>query len=68
MEGFYTGLAADDRVAAAPWKWVRVDPRSLEGADLSAMVLRDPAELFALAEAHTQYDAPLSLSALGEGF
>jgi hypothetical protein len=66
MEGFYTGLAADDRVATGSWKWVRLEPGSLEGADLSAMVLRDPAELFALAEHHTQYDAPLSLTALGE--
>ena len=66
MEGFYTGLASDVRITTAAWKWVRLEPGSLEGADLSAMVLRDPAELFALAEHHTQYDAPLSLTALGE--
>ena len=66
MEGFFTGLASDVRITTGAWKWVRLEPGSLEGADLSAMVLRDPAELFALAEQHTQYDAPLSLTALGE--
>lgn len=66
MEGFYTGLAADDRVATGFWKWVRVEPGSLAGANLAGMTLRDPAELFALADAHTQYDAPLAITDLGE--
>ena len=58
----------DDRhkVTTGFWKWVRVEQASLEGTDLSAMTLRDPAELYALAEDHTQYDAPLALTALGE--
>ena len=66
MEGFYTGLASDVRIITGAWKWVRLEPGSVAGADLAGMVLRDPAELFALAEAHTQYDAPLALNDLGE--
>ena len=66
MEGFYTGLGSDIAVITGFWKWVRVEPGSLAGADLSALTLRDPAELYALAEHHTQYDAPLALAELGE--
>ena len=66
MEGFYTGLASDVRIITGAWKWVRLEPGSVAGADLAGMVLRDPAELFALAEGHTQYDAPLVITDLGE--
>ena len=66
MEGFFTGLASDISVTTGFWKWVRVEQASLEGTDLTALTLRDPAELYALAENHTQYDAPLALDALGE--
>jgi hypothetical protein len=66
MEGYHTGLTRDGHVGTGFWKWVRIDPGSLEGADLPGMTLRDPAELYALLEAHSQYDAPLALAELGE--
>jgi hypothetical protein len=66
MEGYYTNFVDDVHVGAAFWKWVRVEPGSLAGTDLSAMTLHDPARLHALLEAHSQYDAPLALTALGE--
>jgi hypothetical protein len=66
MEGFFTNLMSDVHVGTGFWKWVRLEPGSLEGADLPAMTLRAPAELHALLESHSQYDAPLALTALGE--
>lgn len=66
MEGYFTNFVDDVHVSAGFWKWVRVEPASLAGADLAAVTLRDPAELYALLEHHSQYDAPLALTALGE--
>lgn len=62
MAGFYTGFASDVEVSLGPWKWVRLDPDSLSGADLAAVRLQDPAVLGERIEAHTQYDAPLTLT------
>ena len=66
MEGYYTGLVSDVHVSTGFWKWVRLQPESLEGADLAAVTLRDPAELYALVQEHSQYDAPLALGTVGE--
>ena len=66
MQGFFTNFMSDIHVGTGFWKWVRVEPGSLAGADLPAMTLRDPAELYTLLENHSQYDAPLALSTLGE--
>lgn len=66
MEGFFTNLMSDVHVGTGFWKWVRLEPGSLAGADLAAMTLRDPADLHALLEGHTEYDAPLALTELGE--
>jgi hypothetical protein len=66
MEGYYTGFDSDIHVTTGFWKWVRLEPESLTGADLSTMTLRDPAELYALVEKRSQYDEPLALTAVGE--
>jgi hypothetical protein len=68
MEGYYTGLTTDSdiRLTTGFWKWVRIEPGTLTGADLAEMTLRDPAELHDLVTRHSQYDAPLSLNCLGE--
>jgi hypothetical protein len=66
MEGFYTNFADDVTVGTGHWKWARVEPGSLAGADLSAMILREPAEIGALLEHHSYCDAPLSLTDLGK--
>jgi len=66
MEGYYTGFASDIHVAIGFWKWVRLEPESLAGVDFSTVTLRDPAELYTLVENHSQYDAPLVLTAVGE--
>lgn len=66
MEGYYTGFSSDIQVATGHWKWVRLDPVSLTGVELSQVMLREPAVLRTLVENHSQYDAPLTLAAIGE--
>jgi hypothetical protein len=62
MAGYYTGFGSDIEVSTGPWKWVRLDADSTAGADLSKVRLRDPVELGALIEDHSQYDPALMLA------
>lgn len=62
MAGYYTGFASDVEVSTGPWKWVRLDEDSIAGADVSAVKLRDPAELGARIEDHSQYEPALTLA------
>src|SRR2546426_411822 len=62
MEGFYTGFDSDVQVAIGPWKWVKLDPESLGGVDLSGVALQEPARLYGLLINHSQYNAPLTLN------
>jgi len=67
MTGYYTGFGSDVEVSAGPWKWVRLDEESIADADVSAIKLRDPAELGALIENHSQYDPALTLADIEQG-
>lgn len=62
MNGHYTGFDSDVQVSIGPWKWVRLDPNSITGTDLSTVRLRDPGVLGEQIEHHSQYDAPLTLT------
>jgi len=66
MEGYYTGVGSDIEVSAARWKWVRLEPGSLEGAGLPGMALREPSALYDLVMNRSQYDAPLTLADVRE--
>lgn len=62
MAGHYTGFDSDVQVSIGPWKWVRLDPDSITGTDLSTVRLRDPGVLGEQIEHHSQYDAPITLT------
>lgn len=62
MAGYYTGFASDVEVSTGPWKWVRLDEDSIADVDVSGVKLRDPVELGALIEDHTQYEPALTLA------
>lgn len=64
MQGYYTGVGSDIEVSTAPWKWVRLDPDSI--ADLAAVRLRKPQDLYELVMAHNQYGEPLTLADVTE--
>ena len=66
MDGYYTGFESDITVSFARWRWVRLEPNSLEGADLYAVVLREPSTVYDLVMNRSQYDAPLTLADVRE--
>jgi hypothetical protein len=45
---------------------VRLEPGSLEGADLGEIVLREPSALYDLVMNRSQFDAPLALADVRE--
>jgi hypothetical protein len=67
MEGYYTCFLSDVQVVAARWKWVRLDPESLSGVDLSQVVLQEPRLIYDLVEKYSPHDMPLTLTAVTEG-
>jgi hypothetical protein len=66
MEGYYTGFNSDIEVGLGPWKWVKLAPQSLAGADLSQVELQEPGKVYGLLDSHSQYDAPLTLNEILE--
>lgn len=62
MAGYYTGFASDVEVSTGPWKWIRLDEDSIADVDVTAVKLRDPAELGARIEDHTPYQPALTLA------
>jgi hypothetical protein len=66
LDGYYTGVGSDIEVSIARWKWVRLEPGSLEGADLREIVLREPSALHDLVMNRSQFDAPLTLADVRE--
>jgi hypothetical protein len=62
MTGYYTGFGSDVEVSTGPWKWVRLDEGSIADTDISAIKLRDPAELGARIEDHSPYHPALMLA------
>lgn len=66
MDGYYTGFGSDIEVSFARWRWVRLEPNSLEGTDLHAVVLREPSTVYGLVMGRSQYDAPLTLADVEE--
>ncbi|OBK11263.1 hypothetical protein [Mycobacterium sp. 1245852.3] len=62
LDGYYTGFLNDAVVVAQPWRWVRVDPRSVEGVDLGAVTLGDPGAVYDTLAGRNKLDGPLALS------
>jgi hypothetical protein len=67
MEGYYTSYSNDVHASSGRWRWVRLDPASLGGVELSRVVLREPGMLHELVENHSKKAAPLALTAVAEG-
>ena len=66
MEGIYTGLATDIELSFARWRWVRLDPVTLDGVNVAAVTLRSPTEIHTLIERHSPRDGLLDLTAIGD--
>lgn len=66
MKGYYTSFNSDIEVGLGPWKWVKLDPRSVASVDLSDVELQEPGKLFAVLEGHSEYDPLLKLDQILE--
>lgn len=62
LDGYYTGFLNDTAVVAHPWRWIRIDPRSVDGVALDALTLDDPSTIYDMLAAHNQFDGPIALS------
>jgi hypothetical protein len=67
MEGHYTTFSNDILAEAGSWKWVRIDPGSIEGRDLATVSLRPAQEVSEKIRGHGRHAPPLHLSDLIEG-
>lgn len=67
LDGYYTSVLSDTQVVANPWRWVRVDPQTTIGVDLTTATLGNPKELFGIINAHKPSAPPISLARLIPG-
>lgn len=67
MDGYYSAFGSDVSVGYGRWRWVRIDPDSITGADLSSVTLRAPKDFHALLAAHGDRAGPITLAELREG-
>lgn len=66
LDGYYTGFLSDAAILAERWRWVRVDPDTTTGIDLSTVTVREPRELFDALSAHSPFQGPIPLAAVTE--
>ena len=66
IEGCYTGFTNDMDIVSERWKWVRLDPLSIEGIDLAKSSLQEPRAVYHLIERHSRTDGPIKLAAVTE--
>jgi hypothetical protein len=66
LDGYYTAFVSDSDVVAERWRWVRVEPQSAAGVDLSTVVLGEPRRLYDAIVGRTRFDGPISLAQLTE--
>jgi len=62
LDGYYTGFLNDTEVVCYPWRWVRVDPRSAAGIDLTLVTLGEPGPVYEAIASRTQFDGPIPLA------
>jgi hypothetical protein len=66
LDGYYTAILTDTEVVAGRWRWVRVDPHSADGVDLTAVRLREPRGLCDSISRRTRFDPPIGLDEVTE--
>jgi hypothetical protein len=66
LDGYYTAFVSDSEVVAERWRWVRVEPQSVAGVDLSTVVLDEPRRLYDAIVGRTRFDGPIPLAELTE--
>ena len=67
LGGYYTAFKSDVSVASGPWKWVKINPKTIKTKNLSKMTLQDPAKIYDLLAAQEAGGGPISLADVVEG-
>jgi DNA-binding transcriptional regulator YhcF (GntR family) len=65
MTGHYTSYSTDISVGSMPWLWVRLDPSSLAGVDITRVKLKEPAVIYAILNTRTS-TTPIHLAEVTE--
>lgn len=66
FDGYYTGFLRDTHVLAERWRWVRIDPESAHGVDLTGLALEDPDQIHDIVMNHDQAGGPIPLEQVTE--
>ncbi len=66
LDGYYTAVATDTAVTAGRWRWVRVEPGSADGVDLSTVALGEPHRLHEVILGRTRFEGPIPLNEVTE--
>ncbi|MEB3033737.1 MULTISPECIES: hypothetical protein [Mycolicibacter] len=66
LDGYYTSVVTDARVESERWRWVRVDPATVAGADMHAVKVGDPRHVYDLILNHSDYGPPIELTRVVE--
>jgi hypothetical protein len=62
LDGYYTAVKSDAQVVADQWRWVRVEPRTAIGIDLTRVTLQEPSRLYGNIFDHDPYSRPIPLA------
>jgi hypothetical protein len=65
MDGHYTALADDVTVMSGRWKWVRIDPATVD-IDLATVSMKEPGVVLRALLDHRRHDGPITLDAVTE--
>jgi hypothetical protein len=67
LEGHYTAFESDVSVSPGPWRWVRIDPKTVQENSLPPLVLQEPAKIWERLDSQKADDDPISLKDIVEG-
>jgi hypothetical protein len=66
LDGMYSAIVSDSQVVAGRWRWVRIEPRTALGIDLTTVSLADPNRLHTTIFEHDPYSRPIPLAEIIE--
>ncbi len=66
LDGMYSAIVSDSHVVAGRWRWVRIEPRTALGIDLTTVSLADPNRLHSMLFEHDPYSRPIPLAEILE--
>lgn len=66
LDGHYTAVLTDTEVETGRWRWVRIEPQTVAGIDLSSVQLAEPRQLHSMITDRSAYGPPIPLTEMVE--